>query len=302
METNNIIMISPLKLSLSLAHLRHCPDKAIKEMVSSLERRGQLNPVIAVREKKEIILVDGFKRQRAALIIGMETLLVRVLPLHGAQMKAYVYLLNQERGFSLIEECALIHELVQKDGFRQIEVADLLQRHKSWVSRRLEIYRNLEAQVMEDIQVGLLPAGSARLLARLPEGNQVELAAAIQRDRLKVTQIQRLVDLWFKAGTPEARRFLITSSKKALALSTNAAGTSRRISPNAGSFFLALESFQKSALVLKKKARQPLGAMNPESVTMLKQLFKQSKKDAEEAVIYLNELLFSKEEVANEQT
>lgn len=288
----NSIMISPLKLDLSLAHLRQCKESAIKNMVFSFEKLGQLNPIVVAGDTKHMVLVDGFKRHRAAGLIGMNELQALVLPLQGAQMKAHTYILNRNNGFSFVEECLLIHELIEQDGLLQTEIAVMLERHKSWVSRRLDLYRSLSPQIIEDIRVGMLQEGSGRSLARLPQGNQVDMSAVILRDGLKTNEVKRLVDLWCKADTPEGKSFVIEHSRKALELSCP--DFTRKIDPTipaaARDFLKAVQNLKQSAIILKQKSIKGFYA-NPHIETILNQAFKDAEKECQEALSCVSAIL-----------
>ncbi|KPA15035.1 chromosome partitioning protein, ParB [Candidatus Magnetomorum sp. HK-1] len=286
MQARKFTMVTPNKLDLSLAHLRQCPDSSIKDMVFSLEKRGQLNPIIVTGDEKHMTLVDGFKRQQAAMVIGINKLSVQILPLTGVNMKAYIYLLNRNEGFSFIEECLLINELVEKDGLTQTDVSVILERHKSWVSRRLDIYRNLNSQIIEDIRVGLLPSGSGRSLARLPQCNQGDFSAAIQRDDLKGNEIRQLVNLWHKTDNPESKRFVVENSKRALELSQM--DSIEKINPqiplSARAWYKSVCNLKTSALILKQKSMKGFGSMNLEAETILYQALEKTDKECREAI------------------
>ena len=61
------------------------------------------------------------------------------------QAKAAMYRLNQAgRRTHALEEAWIIYALVREDGLSQLEVAELLGRHKSWVCRRLALLEKLE--------------------------------------------------------------------------------------------------------------------------------------------------------------
>jgi len=301
MQSKKFTMITPNKLDLSLAHLRQCSESSIKHMVSSLEKCGQLNPIIAAGDEQRIILVDGFKRHQASVIIGMDKLNAQLLPLSKVNMKAYIYLLNHNEGFSFIEECLLIHELVEKDGLTQTEVSSLLERHKSWVSRRLNIYRNLNSKVVEDIRAGLIPSGSGRSLAELPQCNQVDFSAAILRDDLKVNEIKQLVNLWKKADSPESKRFVVEKSRKALELSQidYVEKIDPRMPQSVRGWYKAVCNLRKNALILKQQSMKQFGAMSMETETILYQALEKTDKEAQEAIscAYAS---FQKEEKTNE--
>jgi len=281
----NFIHVAPSKLDLSLAHLRSRPKSSIEAMVRSLEKRGQIHPVTVAADGERLILVDGFKRHQGAALIGMDKLCAVALPHYGPAIKALVYLLNRAAGFSLVEECLLIRELVEKDGLKQVDVAVMMDRHKSWVSRRLETVRRLNPQIIEDIRVGLLPPGSARSLARLPECNQVDLGAAIQRDRLKGEEIHRLVGLWCRAQSPDQRRFIVESSRKALELAgSQGRGESSPVPSHLHGFFKTIGSLDRIARVLKHRCSSGLGAMTLESEAFLTQALDAAENQCREAI------------------
>ena len=211
-----MIRVSPDHLDLSLGFLRPVHARVQAKMTDSLIKYGQLTPLIVVEDKGRMILVDGFKRLRCAKELGMESLRVVPLKKSTAEAKALIYLLNRPTGFSMITEALLIRDLVEVEGLNQVETAVLLERHKSWVSRRLSMIRNLTPEIVDDIQLNLVPAGVGPSLARLPGDNQGDFSLAIQTNDLKSQEVKRLVDLWCKTKDPGVRRYLVKSPRKAL--------------------------------------------------------------------------------------
>ncbi|NIM13287.1 MAG: ParB N-terminal domain-containing protein [Candidatus Aminicenantes bacterium] len=216
-DNNSPVIQLPLsKLDLRLKRLRSASKPGIEEMKLSFENYGQITPVIVVAEGPVYILVDGFKRYMAAELLKMNGLSTMVLDCDRAIGKAHMYLLNKSSDFNFIEECLLVLELVEKEGFNQVEVASILGKHKSWVNRRLQIIRSLSEQVIEDIKLGLLPGGSAASLARLPCETQADFDRLIQSYNLKPQECNRLIDLWCKADDVNTKEFLMKLPKKAL--------------------------------------------------------------------------------------
>ncbi len=103
-----------------------------------------------------------------------------------------------------MEEAWIVHALVREDGLSQIEAAELLGRHKSWVCRRLALIEKLAEEAKEDLRLGLVSPTTARQLVQLPAGNQVELLATARREALTGLEVRGLVDLLRSRARPHA--------------------------------------------------------------------------------------------------
>ncbi len=211
-----MIKVPPEQLDLRLSFLRPTHTKIVDKMTASLIKYGQLTPVTVVADKDRMLLVDGFKRQRSARQLNMHEILVTALHKTNCEAKALIYLLNRPASFSIIAEANLIRDLIEVEGLNQVETATLLDRHKSWVSRRLAMIRGLAPEVVEDIKLALIPAGVGSSLARLPRDNQTDFSAAIQKHGLKPGEVKKLIDIWCKTKEPDVRRHLLVSPHKSL--------------------------------------------------------------------------------------
>jgi ParB-like chromosome segregation protein Spo0J len=191
---------------------------AEQAMAQSLGRWGQLAPVVACVRGEPWEVVDGFKRLAAARVLGWPTLLVRRLETDNERtVKAAVYGLNRVgQHLQELEEAWLVQALVREDGLSQVEVAELLGRHKSWVCRRLALLEKLSAGVRADLEVGLVAPSLARQLVRLPVGNQAEVLAAARREALAAVEVHGVVDLWLSAAGAAQRQQLLAQPRLAL--------------------------------------------------------------------------------------
>ena len=84
--------------------------------------------------------------------------------------------------------------LVREDGLSQVEVAELLGRHKSWVCRRLALLEKLVDEVRQDLRLGLV-SGEARELVSLPTGNQSRVLRLVQAEGLSSVEVRGVVEL-----------------------------------------------------------------------------------------------------------
>ena len=182
-----------------------------------------MSPVVVFRWQGRYELIDGFKRLAAARTVReLSSLCVRVIDADERSAKAAIYGLNRMSGKpSELEEAWIVHALVREDGLAQVDVADLLGRHKSWVCRRLALIEKLGAPAQADLQVGLLSPACARQLVRLPAGNQAPLLAVIRREALTVHEVTGVVDLLQRAPSRELQQYILDTPREAL---TQAAG------------------------------------------------------------------------------
>jgi ParB-like chromosome segregation protein Spo0J len=95
----------------------HQPE-AERAMARSLERYGQLSPVVVCRRQQRYELIDGFKRLGAARKLAhMPHLTVRLLEADERTAKAAIYGLNRVGGRTReLEEAWIIQALVRETG------------------------------------------------------------------------------------------------------------------------------------------------------------------------------------------
>ena len=186
-------------------------------MTGSVQRYGQLTPLVVCLREETYEVLDGFKRLAAARALGLKTVSTRLLEANERLAKAAIFGLNQTgRRTQEWEDAWIVHALVRDDGLTQVEVAELLGRHKSWVCRRLALVEKLAEEVRDDLRLGLLSATAARALVRLPAGNQVEVVATVHRDDLTATELEGLVDLLAVAPARSQQEYILTKPREAL--------------------------------------------------------------------------------------
>jgi ParB-like chromosome segregation protein Spo0J len=189
---------------------------AEEAMARSLQCYGQASPVTASHNDGQVELLDGFKRRAAAASIGWATLSVRLVEVDECSAKAAIYGLNSVGGrTNELEEAWLVQALVREDGLTQVEAAELLHKHKSWVCRRLALLERLSSEAQAEMRLGLVSVSLARQLTRLPTGNQASVLSAARRDSLTTLEVQELVDL-LRGASPEQEHLLLSDPRRAL--------------------------------------------------------------------------------------
>jgi len=289
-----IRQLPPESLDLSLGRLRQIPEPAVRTMEASLRSKGQLSPVVATAlADGRLVLVDGFARQLAASRLGLPTLTVEVVELSPVQMKAQLYLRNRERGLLLLEECRLVRELIEVDHLSQVEVADVLEHHKSWVCRRHALILGLSPHVVEEAELGHLLGGTLRKLALLPARNQEELWTAARRAQLAPRDVELLIDLWRHAPEAEARRFVLEQPLEALRLARGKpeATVDVRLGKAGEEVRAGLDQLRRGSLRLARRLREGVGRLPPEGIAVLGHVGRQTRAEVDAAFAALDSVL-----------
>jgi len=183
------------------AAFRLISPKADAAMAESLELYGQVSPVVLTTDGLE--LIDGFKRVRACRRLNRPTVRAIFLDTTTRACKAGIIQLNRvARSISDLEEAMILQSLHRTDGLSQVEIAVLLGRDKSWVSRRISLVEHLSDEVREHLRLGLITVSVGKELARLPRGNQAEVLSTVVKHRLGKRDVEKLV------------RFLLTRSER----------------------------------------------------------------------------------------
>jgi ParB-like chromosome segregation protein Spo0J len=192
--------------------------KADLLMGRSLAKYDQLAPVIYCQLEGSLVLVDGFKRLRAARTLkGMTSLQARALEVDEQGAKAAIFNLNLVTSKpNELEESWIIYALVHDDGLPQIEVAQMLGRHKSWVNRRLALIERLTDEAREALRLGLLTPTQARHLTQLPRGNQNAAMQCASENSLTSRELSETVKLLQSACTQEQTQFVLEKPREAI--------------------------------------------------------------------------------------
>jgi ParB/Sulfiredoxin domain len=150
------------QLQLRYAHTRIERPEKVLALASSIERYGQILPVIVWREGEHcFVLIDGYLRVKALKRCLRDTVLAEIW--EGQEEEALVQILarGHSRKWDLLEEVALLRELHDRSHLSQSRIASLVGRKQSWVSGRLALYRVLSEDLLEFIRKGAISTWAA---------------------------------------------------------------------------------------------------------------------------------------------
>ncbi len=187
------------RLDLRFAPLRIQQAQAVEALARSMERNGQLTPVVAVAEDKDCwVLVDGYLRIAALRRAGRDTAWVELWECALHQALLWVLARVQARPWQAIEEACVVRELVMSYDQSQREVARQIGRDVSWVNRRLALVEGLPEELLNAVAEGQLSTSAAtRILAPLARANRAhaqQLLQALLREPVPMRELQR----WYR--------------------------------------------------------------------------------------------------------
>jgi len=99
--------------------------------------------------------------------------------------------------------------MLEGGTLKQCQLAELVDRSPSWVSRRLSLIGKMDKEVALEIRMGAITSRHARALLRLPRGKQAELARVISHFHLSSRLSERLVNVWLEAEDEDEQRVIL---------------------------------------------------------------------------------------------
>ena len=184
-----------------------------KRLLASIAQRGIEQALEGAASGEGKILLNGFKRRRCALHLGIRR--VPYVSLGEDQAGAILNLLrlSNQSALSLLEQARFIDQLRQLK-MSVGDIAEQLSRSKSWVSMRLGLLEEISPRVQEEILAGRFPVYPymyiLRPFMRLNRASQQEVeefVLAVSGQRLSVREIEQLAYGYFRG--PRSLREMI---------------------------------------------------------------------------------------------
>lgn len=184
-------------------------DKALqKALLDSILEGGIREPLkCAIPPEKRMILLDGFKRLRCAVKLGIKAVPVVSLGIDEPTAILQLLRISTTKTLSTLEQAALVDELHQAHTMSVSQIAHHLERSPAWVSLRLGIIGDMSEAVQEAIFEGRFPVRSymytLRHFTRVKGIKKSEIdtfVKSVSGKGLSVRAIEVLAHGFFKGG------------------------------------------------------------------------------------------------------
>ena len=209
----NLLRLERHQLLAQFAPLRVQEPRRLQKLIRSIERQGQLMPVVAVpadEEEVRWILIDGYRRLEALRHLGKDLIWVDVWDRSVDEALLLCLARGPERSWQAIEEAALIFELSRRHSLR--EIAASLERDVSWVSRRLSLFQALPGDLLQAVRQGKISLWAAsRILAPLARANTAHariLLTQLEQHPLSTRELKRLYTHYRQANQVQRERLV----------------------------------------------------------------------------------------------
>lgn len=157
---------------------KHFDEERLRELASSIERHGMVQPIIVRKRGERYSIVAGERRYRAARLAGMTRVPVLVKDFDEAEVHEVALVENLQReNLNPMEEAAAIRFLMQQHDLTQEEVSRRLGKSRPVIANSLRLL-NLPEDVQKLVRDGELSSGHARAVAGVKnEAKQKALAS-----------------------------------------------------------------------------------------------------------------------------
>lgn len=310
METKDLTEAEPIDIFLTqirqgYGHLRIVNPSSDFRILKSMEKYGQLSPVVVSRtEDDKYELIDGFKRLRAAAKLNKKQLKGKILDIGPHASKAAIVQLNcVSKSINYLEEALVIYSLSRENGLTQLEIATLLNHHKSWACRRITLIERLSDEVKESLKLGLITVSMGWNLAKLQRCNQDNVLNVIEKNHFTVREADQLICTLLSRPQSEHKAILRCPKKIIHHSPQGDKGKDRRLSKTGSGLARKLRSMQEScSSVMSQVSREGLSKLTESDILSLSSLIGQSIRSANAVVDTLkNTLVITKPKDSQEK-
>jgi len=150
-------MVERSSLDLRYEGYRLRDDAQEARLLASIRQRGIERPLAGVSGAGVRILLNGFKRQRAAKKLGID-----YVPFVSLGEEEAAGILNLMRGsaemaLDILEESRFLAELLSVHGMSVADIAEALSRSKGWVSMRRGLCDEMSRRSKRSSSAGPFP-------------------------------------------------------------------------------------------------------------------------------------------------
>jgi ParB family chromosome partitioning protein len=169
-------------------------SEGIKRLADSISKYGILQPLIVKQENEKYKIIAGERRWRAAKLSELKEVPVIVKDNVDDITVFEISLIEnlQREDLNPIEEAESYKKLIEAFNYTHEKLAELIGKNRTYVTNSLRLLK-LSRFVREKLIEGVLTTGHGKVLASLPEEEQVYYAKVVISKELSVRELESVL-------------------------------------------------------------------------------------------------------------
>jgi ParB/RepB/Spo0J family partition protein len=178
--------------------------KDVDRCAKTIRQYGLLTPLI-VRPCKDggYMVIAGECELKALREVGLKKAEVVIVNCHNKVEadKISLILSSLRQAPTPLSEGLILKNLMGTGNYNQADIAHLVGKSVSWVSKRLTLIERLNENVLKLVTSQKLSCHTAQEIARLPDDVQLRFATRVVKDSLPKSKVEKLVVVYNNPGT-----------------------------------------------------------------------------------------------------
>jgi len=189
-------------------------EKAIKELASSIQKHGLMQPIVVIEHNKEYILVAGERRLKAFEYLKKDKIKAIITDISLKDLREYALIENiQREDLNPLEIAMSLKSLIEEHGFTHEELAKNIGKSRSYITNLLRLL-NLPQKAKESLLENKITFGHAKILAALNENEIEKILEKIEKKSLSVRETEELIKKKRNKNREEIKKEVVDFAQK----------------------------------------------------------------------------------------
>ncbi|QYN55915.1 nucleoid occlusion protein [Lactobacillus panisapium] len=172
---------------------REFSDESIRELASTLDKEGLLQPIVVREQGDKYEIIAGERRYRAAKHLGWDKIPAIVNNMDEAQAASLALIENLQReDLNPIEEAQAYNNLMKLNNLTQTALAQNIGKSQSYVANKMRLLK-LSPKVQSYLASGEISPRHGRCLVGLTQKDQGRVLDEILANNLNVSDTEKIV-------------------------------------------------------------------------------------------------------------
>ena len=171
----------------------HFDEEALQELSRSLQKHGQLQPIVVIEKDDGFMIIAGERRFRAAKLAGFNTIKAVVADFQNQNLRELALIENiQRENLSSLELAQSYKELIEEYQITQEELSNIIHKSRSQITNTLRLLQ-LTPYTQKLLTENKITQGHAKMLVGLDSDTEKLVADTIVGQKLSVRESEELI-------------------------------------------------------------------------------------------------------------